>query len=100
VLRMISFMDGTKITADDIPDKIRLPITKAELEIREDLGFKDAKEQWVSSFEKQYLADILKKNNYNISAAAKEASIDRKSVQRLIRKYNIQLGSKHSSVKE
>ena len=97
VSRMISFAENDTLTIEDIPEKIRLPITKAELEIREDLGFKDAKEQWVASFEKQYLQDILKKNNYNISAAAKEAGIDRKSVQRLIRKYDINLGGKYSS---
>ncbi len=87
--RMLSFMEGHKITLEEIPEKIRLPIAKAELDIREDLGFKDAKEQWISSFEKQYLAELLKRNNYNISAAAKEAGIDRKSVQRLVRKYNL-----------
>ncbi len=94
ISRMLSFMDGTKITAEDIPERIRLPIAKAELDIRDDLGFKDAKEQWIASFEKQYLIEALKRNHYNISAAAKEAGIDRKSVQRLIRKYNIQVGDK------
>lgn len=94
VSRIFSFMEGTKILIDDVPEKVRLPIAKAELDIREDLGFKDAKEQWVASFEKQYLAEILKKNNYNISAAAKEAGIDRKSVQRLIRKYDLNFGGK------
>jgi transcriptional regulator with PAS, ATPase and Fis domain len=87
--RIFSFMDGEKITLEDIPEKIRVPMAKAELDIREDLGFKDAKEQWVASFEKQYLIEILKRNNFNISAAAKEGGIDRKSVQRLIRKYKI-----------
>lgn len=87
--RIISFMEGAKVTVEDIPERIRVPIAKAELDIREDLGFKDAKEQWVASFEKQYLAEILKRNQFNISAAAKEAGIDRKSVQRLIRKYNL-----------
>lgn len=89
IMRAISFLEGKQITPEDIPERVRVPITKAELDIRDDLGFKDAKEQWVASFEKQYLAELLKKNNYNISAAAKEAGIDRKSVQRLIRKYNL-----------
>ncbi|MDB5038468.1 MAG: Fis family transcriptional regulator, partial [Bacteriovoracaceae bacterium] len=89
--RIISFMEGLKITPEDVPERIRLPMAKAELDIREDLGFKDAKEQWVASFEKQYLLEILKKNDFNISAAAKEAGIDRKSVQRLVRKYNLNM---------
>jgi len=94
VNRAISFLDGNQIRSEDIPDRVRIPVAKAELEIREDLGFKDAKEQWISSFEKQYLQDLLKRNNFNISAAAKEAGIDRKSVQRLVKKYAINTGSR------
>jgi transcriptional regulator with PAS, ATPase and Fis domain len=89
ISRAISLMEGTQIVPDDIPERVRVPIARAELEIRDDLGFKDAKEQWIGAFEKQYLEDMLRKNNYNISAAAKEAGIDRKSVQRLMKKYEI-----------
>jgi transcriptional regulator with GAF, ATPase, and Fis domain len=92
--RALSFMEGTQIRPEDIPERVRIPVAKAELEIRDDLGFKDAKEQWVASFEKQYLQDLLKRNNFNISAAAKEAGIDRKSVQRLVKKYQINTGNR------
>jgi transcriptional regulator with GAF, ATPase, and Fis domain len=92
VNRALSFMDGKQITPEDIPERVRVPIAKAELDIRDDLGFKDAKEQWIASFEKQYLEEVLKKNNFNISAAAKEAGIDRKSVQRLVKKYGLNAG--------
>lgn len=94
VSRMLSFMEGSRITAEDIPERVKLPVAKAELDIREDLGFKDAKEQWISTFEKQYLQELLKRNNFNISATAKEAGIDRKSVQRLIKKYGLNGGGK------
>jgi len=52
-------------------------------------GFKEAKEKWVSSFEKDYVAALLKKNNYNISHAAKEADIDRKYFRKLMQKYDL-----------
>jgi DNA-binding NtrC family response regulator len=100
ISRMVSFLEGDTLMPDDIPERVRLPIAKAELDIREDLGFKDAKEQWVASFEKQYLAEILKRNNFNISAAAKEAGIDRKSVQRLVRKYNLNAGGTIEDMEE
>ncbi|TVQ78646.1 MAG: FHA domain-containing protein [Bradymonadales bacterium] len=93
ISRALSLMDGKLIEPDDIPERVRVPIARAELEIRDDLGFKDAKEQWIGAFEKQYLEDILKKSKYNISAAAKEAGIDRKSVQRLMKKYGISEGN-------
>ncbi|MCB0308948.1 MAG: AAA family ATPase, partial [Bdellovibrionales bacterium] len=54
-----------------------------------DLPFKEAKEKWIESFEKDYLVDCLRKNNGNISKAAKQAGIDRKSVQRLLKKYGL-----------
>ncbi len=53
-------------------------------------GFKEAKEKWVSSFEKDYVAALLKKNKYNISHAAKEADIDRKYFRKLMQKYELQ----------
>jgi transcriptional regulator of acetoin/glycerol metabolism len=53
------------------------------------LPFKEAKEKWVENFEKDYLIKILKNNDLNISKAAKEAGIDRKSIQRLLKKYGL-----------
>lgn len=89
--RVISLLETDRITLQQIPDRIRIPMTKAKLEIGDELGFKDAKEQWVASFEKQYVEALIRRHENNISAAAKEAGIDRKSVQRLLRKYDIQV---------
>ncbi len=51
--------------------------------------FKDAKERWIASFERDYIASLLKKNNGNISHAAREAEIDRKYFRKLMKKYAI-----------
>jgi DNA-binding NtrC family response regulator len=51
--------------------------------------FKDAKERWVAGFERDYIASLLKKNNGNISHAAREAEIDRKYFRKLMKKYGI-----------
>ena len=51
--------------------------------------FKDAKERWVSSFERDYIAHLLQKNNNNISHAAREAEIDRKYFRKLMKKYGL-----------
>jgi len=58
--------------------------------------FKEAKEAWVSSFERDYILNLLKKNSYNISHAAREADIDRKYFRKLMRKYEIENESKGS----
>jgi transcriptional regulator with GAF, ATPase, and Fis domain len=51
--------------------------------------FKEAKEKWVSSFERDYIVALLKKNHGNISHAAREADIDRKYFRKLMKKYEI-----------
>jgi DNA-binding NtrC family response regulator len=103
VERAVSFAEGDLIEPQDLPDhiahprgpelfsgetnpSIQLPEARSEL-----LGgtFKDAKEQWVSSFEADYIAGLLRKNRGNISHAAREADIDRKYFRKLMKKYGI-----------
>jgi transcriptional regulator with GAF, ATPase, and Fis domain len=54
--------------------------------------FKDAKEKWISSFERDYILHLLRKNNNNISHAARESEIDRKYFRKLMKKYGISAG--------
>ena len=49
--------------------------------------FKDAKERWISAFERDYIASLIRKNNGNISHASREAQIDRKYFRKLMKKY-------------
>ena len=57
----------------------------------DDLGtFKDAKEKWVSVFERDYIVTLLDKYENNISHAAREAEIDRKYFRKLMKKYGIE----------
>jgi DNA-binding NtrC family response regulator len=51
--------------------------------------FKDAKERWVSSFERDYIVSLLRRHSGNISHAAREADIDRKYFRKLMKKYDI-----------
>ena len=51
--------------------------------------FKDAKERWVASFEREYIVSLLRNHDGNISHAAREADIDRKYFRKLMRKYDI-----------
>jgi DNA-binding NtrC family response regulator len=54
-----------------------------------DKPFKEAKQQVLDVFEKQYLIDLIQRNNGNLSAAAREAKIDRKHIRNLLKKYDI-----------
>ncbi len=54
-----------------------------------DLPYKNAKEYVLEKFEIEYLSHMLRKHRGNISHAAAECGIDRRSIHRLINKYNI-----------
>ena len=54
-----------------------------------ELPFKEAKEEWISSFERDYIADLLQRHRGNISQAAREADIDRKYFRKLMDKHGI-----------
>jgi len=64
-------------------------VTEKLTEVNLGLPFKDAKQKVVESFEKDYLAALLRRNNYNISKTAREAGIDRKHIRNLLKKYGI-----------
>jgi DNA-binding NtrC family response regulator len=104
--RAVSFAEGDAIEVRDLPDHIAIVLRPIHEEstVREkgpssqqtpgatpDVQgtFKDAKEAWVASFEKDYIEALLKRNGNNISHAAREAEIDRKYFRKLMKKYGI-----------
>lgn len=54
--------------------------------IRTDLPYKEAKREWLDIFEAQYVQGILRDANGNVSAAARKAGMDRRSIQRILRR--------------
>ena len=58
--------------------------------LAEGVTFKDAKERWVAAFERDYILQLLRRNNGNISHAARAADIDRKYFRKLMKKYDIE----------
>jgi DNA-binding NtrC family response regulator len=108
VERAVSFAEGEVIEPRDLPETVRgeeaaprapqsghgaMPGSMPMQSMPDsDSTFKDAKEKWVSSFERDYIVTLLKKNKGNISHAAREADIDRKYFRKLMRKYGIEGG--------
>ncbi|MBX3157916.1 MAG: sigma 54-dependent Fis family transcriptional regulator [Deltaproteobacteria bacterium] len=56
---------------------------------RTDLPFKEAKNQLVEAFEREYIEGLVERHQQNLSAAAREAQIDRKHLRELMRKYGL-----------
>ena len=54
-----------------------------------ELNYKEAKDYVLERFEVEYLTHQLRKNNGNISHTAQACGIDRRSIHRLINKYNL-----------
>ena len=54
-----------------------------------EVGYTELKKKWCDSFEKDYLMKILNKTGGNVSAAAREAKLDRSNFLRLLRRHGI-----------
>ena len=83
------YLCSTKIIQkSDLP----LPASRHCIEINQqniNLPFKNAKDVILEKFEVEYLTYHLKNNHGNISQTALDCGIDRRSIHRLIKKYNI-----------
>ncbi|TNF29514.1 MAG: FHA domain-containing protein [Deltaproteobacteria bacterium] len=102
VERACAYTDSEYVTLEDLPEQIsgigivrRRPSPEAltsrdKIEKAIEKPFKEAKEEWVSSFERDYIVNLLKRNSFNISHAAREADIDRKYFRKLMKKYGVE----------
>jgi DNA-binding NtrC family response regulator len=102
VERACAYSEGEYIGLEDMPENIsgigivrKRPSAEAatsreQVNKMADKPFKEAKEEWLSSFERDYIYNLLKRNSFNISHAAREADIDRKYFRKLMKKYGVE----------
>jgi DNA-binding NtrC family response regulator len=57
------------------------------------------KKKWSEAFEKEYLTQVLTKYNGNVTAAAREAAVDRSNFLRLLRRHQIDAATYRSAKK-
>jgi len=104
VERGVTLCDDERITAAFVQDELGLAPGAALVEREEDdsvlppilegedgelIPLREAKDQLVADFEKKYLEKLLGKHKQNISAAAREAQVDRRHFYRLLKKYGL-----------
>ena len=60
--------------------------------VRSDLPYADAKAAVLHDFERRYLADVLAREDGNLSAASRASGLDRKHLRALARKHGLVAG--------
>ena len=71
---------GFSVARDELTQSVTETVT---------LSFTAMKRRWAESFEREYLTELLAKMQGNVSAAAREAKLDRSNFLRLLRKHGL-----------
>jgi len=84
--QLVIMLDTDVITPSDLPNEI---ITLSYLFDEESQSYTDAKKKLLDNFNREIVSHTLLKCHGNVTKAAKELSIDRGNLQKLMRKYKI-----------
>lgn len=87
--RAIALCESRVIMPGDLPDKLVKKQSSLASVPDTNLPFHRAKEQWIEAFEVKYLQELLQRHQGNITAAAQEADVDRKTIHRLLKKHRL-----------
>ncbi len=89
VSHLVTFSDGPEIQLAHLPPRLAGLGGKQPAQFNAQLGFHEAKEQLLDAFERDYLTALLQRCEGNISRAARESGLHRKSIERLLKKHEI-----------
>jgi DNA-binding NtrC family response regulator len=89
ISHVLTFSDGEEIDVAQLPPRFQGQQQDAPLPFNEHLSFKEAKESLLESFEREYITSVLKRCEGNISRAARESGLHRKSIERLVKKFGL-----------
>ncbi len=85
---MCAMSRGNRISMPDLPPQLLRPapaIGGGGLpDIRTDLPYIEARREWLDTFQTLYVNALLEEHEGNISAAARAAEMDRRSIQRIL----------------
>jgi len=87
--RAVSLTDSEIIVPEDLPEYIRNHNYFDILKSFPRSNYKKAKKDWIDFFEKKYLSSLLKRHNGNISKAAREARVNRKTIHRMLKRHRL-----------
>ncbi|MDH5625091.1 MAG: sigma-54 dependent transcriptional regulator [Nitrospira sp.] len=86
--RVAALADGPTIRAEHLSERIRA--ARPDDSVAEDMAsYKQAKQEVVRSFERSFLLDLLKRHDWHMSNAAQEAGVDRKTIERMVKRHGL-----------
>jgi DNA-binding NtrC family response regulator len=91
--RHLSGLPGGPPPGAVIEERYQSPVKGDNISVVYDRPFKDAKDELLSAFEKEYLKRLMARAQGNVARAAREAELDRKYLYSLLRKYGLDEGS-------
>jgi DNA-binding NtrC family response regulator len=86
--RAAALADGPRIRPDHLPGRI-YAVRSDESNLTETASYKQAKQEVVRSFERSFLLDLLKRHDWHMSNAAQEAGVDRKTIERMVKRHGL-----------
>jgi two-component system response regulator AtoC len=86
--RAAALADGPVIQVQHLPERLRA-VDREEFPVQEPASYKEAKQELVRSFERTFLLDLLKRHNWHMSNAAQEANVDRKTIERMVKRHGL-----------
>ena len=86
--RAIALTSGEWIQPDDLPEIIFCRVREVHA-IPLDAPLKEAKREIIDNFEREYLARMLARHNGNVSRAARDSGINRRTFHRLLARHEI-----------
>jgi DNA-binding NtrC family response regulator len=92
VERLVSLSAADEIVMDELPEELSQAHGNgwaAGNGVSTDRPFHEAKADAIAAFEKAYLHELLSRHGGNISQAARDAGIDRKTIHRMLMKYDL-----------
>ena len=91
--RAVALSDGDAIQFDDLPENLVGQTADTIGSAQTDLPFLEAKDAVIEKFERTFIDRLLKAHNGNVSRAARQNGTDRRTLQRLISKYAIDIST-------
>jgi transcriptional regulator of acetoin/glycerol metabolism len=83
----VAVADGPTLLPEHLPDRIRFG-AKAVLRM-DGSTMKAGKQTVIEAFERNFLVELLKKHSGHIGHAASEAGVNRKTIERLLKKHGL-----------